>query len=497
MSSNEKKLNIKDAINLSSYPLNIRRDFVEFLENTYGSQKHKLYLFSRNETAPKLFLLQMQIPAKFNNQSYDISLLVYFPLNFPEIEPEIFFEKIGKVKINPNCTFYIDEDTLKINYSLFFSWEKSLDSFKSLIAELYNQFNIAFPVFNLSDKHNFDTDKGSDQSDCVLKKNLCKEIELIKPSKDQKKTLPNAPNNIYQNNNNNPNNNYNNYNKDMNNKMNNMNNEMNNMNLNNNNNNKVNIYGRKMNNNDNNMNNNYNKMNNNNYNMNNNNNNNNMNNFRNNDFNNYNRNMNNNNNNINPFNNNMNNNNNNNFLQRNLTFKNNNNYGNNQMMNMNQNNNPPVFDENKAKAALIVLLKNNLSQKINNAIQPITSSYLKLEKIKENIIKKINDYNKVESKENAIRQTINTLHKEMDFTITSPKGIDRPDLNNLESVLIISNKDFYLRLAKEKAIEEYILVVKKSYEKQNIDFNTALNLIRTNSRNIFFLKYKNANPFGY
>ena len=269
MSSNEKKLNIKDAINLSSYPLNIRRDFVEFLENTYGSQKHKLYLFSRNETAPKLFLLQIQIPAKFNNQSYDISLLVYFPLNFPEIEPEIFFEKIGKVKINPNCTFYIDEDTLKINYSLFFSWEKSLDSFKSLIAELYNQFNIAFPVFNLSDKHNFDTDKGSDQSDCVLKKNLCKEIELIKPSKDQKKTLPNAPNNIYQNNNNNPNNNYNNYNKDMNNKMNNMNNEMNNMNLNNNNNNKVNIYGRKMNNNDNNMNNNYNKMNNNNYNMNN------------------------------------------------------------------------------------------------------------------------------------------------------------------------------------------------------------------------------------
>ena len=51
-------------------------------------------------------------------------------------------------------------------------------------------------------------------------------------------------------------------------------------------------------------------------------------------------------------------------------------------------------------------------------------------------------------------------------------------------------------MAKEKAIEEYILIRKKSYEKHNIDFNTALNLIRTNSRNIFFLKYKNANPFG-
>ena len=44
------------------------------------------------------------------------------------------------------------------------------------------------------------------------------------------------------------------------------------------------------------------------------------------------------------------------------------------------------------------------------------------------------DYDKVESKENAIRQTINTLYKEMDFTITSPQEIEKPDLNNLESV---------------------------------------------------------------
>ena len=53
-----------------------------------------------------------------------------------------------------------------------------------------------------------------------------------------------------------------------------------------------------------------------------------------------------------------------------------------------------------------------------------------------------------------------------------------------------------MKLAQEKVIEEYILIVKKNYEKQNIDFNTALNLIRTNSRNIFFLKYKNAHRFG-
>ena len=425
MESNEKKLNIRDAINMTNYPLNKRQDFVKFLENTYGSQKHKLYLFARNETAPKLFLLQLQVPAKFNNQSYDISLLVYFPLNFPEIEPEIFFEKIGKVKINPNCTFYIDEDTLKINYSLFFPWNKAMDSFKSLVAELCNQFNIAFPVFNLSNKNNDDNkDKIDEQSDCVLKLNLCKEIELIKP--EIKDDFNNYNNNQMNNNNN----------------INNLAMGINNMNLNNNNM-KTNIYGMPMNPN--------------------NNANNNNNNYRNSDYN----------------------------KMNNINSDNNNKANAN-----NQNNAPPVFDENKAKFALINLLKNNLAPKINNALQPITTSYCKLEQIKERIMKKLKDFDVVESKENQIKQTISTLYKDMNFTFTPPKEMEKPDLNNLESILIISNKDYYLRLAKEKTIEEYILLIKKSYEKQNIDFNTALNLIRINSRNIFFLKYKNANPFG-
>ena len=339
------KLNPKEAIELCGYPANIKQNLLEFLVNNYGGQKHKLFLFSRNEKAPKIFLLQMQMPAKYNNQQYDITLLIYLPLNFPEIVPEVFFEKIGKMKINPNCSFYIDEDTLKINYSLFFTWENSFKSFKDLIAELYNQFNIAFPVFSLNESDNDNPDLG----DCVFRKDLCKEIEFIK-------AIPEIPSNIPPNN--------------------------------------------------------------------------------------------------------------------------------------------PPFNENQEKRALVKLLQNNLSQKINFAIQPLTATYMKLERIKEKINNKLKDFEKVESKENAIRQTINNLYKEMSFAISPPKEIENPDMSNLESVLLISNKDYYLRLAKEKAIEEYILIIKKSYEKQNIDFNTALNLIRTNSRNIFFLKYKNRNPFG-
>ena len=43
--------------------------------------------------------------------------------------------------------------------------------------------------------------------------------------------------------------------------------------------------------------------------------------------------------------------------------------------------------------------------------------------------------------------------KKLISPFTTLKGIEKPDLNNLESILIISNKDYYLRLAKEKAID--------------------------------------------
>ena len=109
---------------------------------------------------------------------------------------------------------------------------------------------------------------------------------------------------------------------------------------------------------------------------------------------------------------------------------------------------------------------------------------------------KLKEMEKVERKKEVIMQTLSSLYKELDFTINEPKEFERPDMSNLDTALIITNKDHYMKLAKEKVSEEYILIIKKNFEKRNIDFNTAVNLIRTNSRNIFFLKYKNAHPFG-
>jgi len=336
------KMKIEEAINLCNYQKHLKNNFVKFLQITYGSDKHKLYLFSRNAKAPKLFLLEMQIPIKHKNQKYDIAILVYFPLNFPEIEPEIFIEKIGKMRLDKNCEFFIDPDTFKINYSIFFKWGKTFDSFKEVIKELYNQFNLQIPVYSYEDI-NSDAELDND-GDCCLKKELCVEIELIKP----------------------------------------------------------------------------------------------------------------------------------------VVIK----------------ENPINFDEKMAKRSLVQLLQVNLSQKINLAIQPILETSTKLEKLKENIIKKIKEYDTVECKESTIRQTMYNLYKELDFSIDTSNNDIKQDLNNLDTVLNINNKNKYLTKAKEEVVEEYLLIIKKSYERQNIDFSTALNLIRTNSRMIFFLRYKNRNNFG-
>ena len=177
MSKTQKKLDIKEAISWSSYNDNIKRNLISFLISNYCKPKNELYLFSRGKNLPKIFLLKLIIPARYNNKLYEISLLIYVPVNCPFVQPEIYFHKYCTIKINPKCLNYIDEESLKINYDSFFKWENNFQSFKNLIKALYKQFNINFPIFTLKDP--FDESKNINY-DCVLRNQLCKEIEFKK-----------------------------------------------------------------------------------------------------------------------------------------------------------------------------------------------------------------------------------------------------------------------------------------------------------------------------
>ncbi len=438
-------MNINQAINLCGYDETIKKDFVNFLQNNYSNDKTKLFLFTRNENAQKLFIMQIQIPSTFDGQIYDISVLCYFPRNFPNSPPELYFEKINSVKINPKCTFYVNEENLNIKYELFFNWENSFDSFLNLIEEIKHQFSFCFPIFNLPDG-----DEKEITGDCILPIDSIEEVIIEKPVVKEEVINPNhnLNENYDPNQNYNPNdfdiNNFNPQNQPNYNNNNNF-NPQNQPNYNNNNNNYIPQSQRNPN---------LNLQNQNNFNQ--NINNNNFNNIQNPNFNN-------------PY----------------LNQQNNNN----QMQNI-----PQIqIDEKLAKKNLIKKIIKNILPKVRNQYFNIGIITNKIETLQNELKAKLNKLNELDSKAEQLNDTVNSLQKELiNYAFQMPEKIDLSDLSNLDNLLTIQNKDKYIRYAKENSLEELLLLIKKAFEKQIIDIKTASMLIRIHSRFIFYLKYKDS-----
>ena len=429
MSSINKKLSIKEAISLTDYNNNIKKSLVSFLINNYTGQKNKLYLFTRGKNLPKLFLLKLNIPVKYNKKEYDINILIYFPINFPLIQPEIFFNKNCSTKINPNCLNYIDEETLKINYNTFFKWENNFQSFKNLIKELNKQFNNNFPIFTLNDE--FDITKYNNY-DCVLREHMCKEIEFNKPNnvnnvnkniiinKKIIKTEGNSDVKIL--------------------KVNTLNISPKKMNLNLkneispnknkkvNSNIKINLD----------------------------------------DISNYKR---------------------GNTIKNKINTENINNKINNELYIKSESEN---FDEKTSKDCLIKLLLFELYPKIYKINTSIQNSNNNLSKIKSNIITELKYYNSKEKQTQTFEKSVNLFKKEIKQYNSNINSNIKNKLNfsNLDNVFKIKNKTYYSLQSKEKVLEEYILVIKKNLEKKNSELKSALKLVRNLSRQIFNIKYK-------
>ena len=397
------KLEIYFAISQSNYNTVLQNDFITFLRQNFSNNKSKLYLFSRNPKAPKLFLLQTFLPAAFQGNTYDISILCYFPSNFPSIPPEIYLEKIGKIKINPQCTFYISDDTLKINFELFYKWNGKFTDLLGLFEELKHQFSFAFPIFNLPD---LSEETKTITGDCILQQNLTAEIDL-----------PPLPQLQIQN----------------------------------------------------------------------------------------------------PYNNN-------NIIAPNkeeiVIHRHNNSTYSNDFVNIPSPNTNSVspsrqvrvqsvpkseipvtvvkpvqpelkLDEEVVKFNLTQLVIKNILPKIKREIRANFSTTLRLENVKSSINKKIEKLSNIEKKNEELIVTVQKMQKDLDnYNIPLPGKYDLTNLSNLDSLLNIPFKTTYEFQSREKSLDELILLIKKSYEKGTIDFASAIKLIRMNSRNLFFIKYK-------
>ena len=395
MSKTQKKLDIKEAISWSSYNDNIKRNLISFLISNYCKPKNELYLFSRGKNLPKIILLKLIIPARYNNKLYEISLLIYFPVNFPFVQPEIYFHKYCTIKINPKCLNYIDEESLKINYNIFFKWENNFQSFNNLIKEIYKQFNLNLPIFTLNGK--LDESKNNN-FDCVLRNNLCKEIEFKQIenkniNSHNKKIIKNEMNE--------------------NNKINNIISNINNININHN-------------------------------------------------------------------------------LKKSKTIIDNRNHNENKIINNDEKKDLTPFNENISKESLKKLLILDLYPKISEINYSINDSKNYLNKIKKDIINELNILHMKEKQAKTIEKSMNLITNEINSKdINNNINIkNKINFSNLDSFLKINNKKFYILQAKQKSLEEYLLIIKKNLEKKNIEFKSGITLTRKIAREIFYIKYK-------
>ena len=150
------------------------------------------------------------------------------------------------------------------------------------------------------------------------------------------------------------------------------------------------------------------------------------------------------------------------------------------------------FNENISKESLKKLLILNLYPKISEINYSINDSKNYLNKIKKDIINELNILHMKEKQAKTIEKSMNLIKNEINSKdINNNINIkNKINFSNLDSFLKINNKKFYILQAKQKSLEEYLLIIKKNLEKKNIEFKSGITLTRKIAREIFYIKYK-------
>ena len=167
--SNE-SLKIEEALSKSSYP-KYNKDFIKnFLINNYYNHKNaKIYLTLNDKE--KIFVIEYNLPISFNYRIYNVFILVYLPLLYPDYPPEFYIGKRGNIGINQNYeNGRINPKDLSINLSSFINFDPERNNIEEIISKIKEEFNNEFPVYKNNGGSNNLLGK------CILDKKLVSEI---------------------------------------------------------------------------------------------------------------------------------------------------------------------------------------------------------------------------------------------------------------------------------------------------------------------------------
>ena len=150
-----RRMDLFTAIEKTDYHQNVKDDLVLFFMDNFNSKQNRFYFLNKNSesSSQNIIVIQHKMKASLGGKTYDIPLLIYFNDSFPLSAPEIYIEKRGNhLEINkrlPNG--FISKRTLRINYELYYKWDKVAKSIIDVLSYLNRIFNKYFPIYSSRD----------------------------------------------------------------------------------------------------------------------------------------------------------------------------------------------------------------------------------------------------------------------------------------------------------------------------------------------------------
>ena len=189
MTSNN-KISLNEALNKSEYPEYIKDKVISFILENYQNYKDKSQTYLTKCFNKKIFVIKMDLPVKFKNIDYLITILIYIPVSFPN-EIRIYFEYNQDFIIDKHYKEQntIDETTAELYYQNIINFIPITQSINQLVQALIDKFNQYFPLFRSKSKPEYYGPCHLDNDSSTLIEIKPEDLNIIIKKEDKKKKI--------------------------------------------------------------------------------------------------------------------------------------------------------------------------------------------------------------------------------------------------------------------------------------------------------------------
>jgi hypothetical protein len=184
------QISLNEALNKSEYPEYIKDKVKSFILENYQNYKDKSNTYLTKCFNKKIFVIKMDLPVRFKNIDYLITILIYIPVSFPN-EIRIYFEYnqdfiVDKYYKEQNT---IDETTAELYYQNIINFIPITQSINQLVQALIDKFNQYFPLFRSKSKPEYYGPCHLDNDSSTLIEIKPEDLKEIIKKEDNKKKI--------------------------------------------------------------------------------------------------------------------------------------------------------------------------------------------------------------------------------------------------------------------------------------------------------------------